>query len=93
MNHPDIIYVDEYGNIVPVDALKDKRECVEYRRKQEWISVEDRLPENAQYVLITYKQFSYDDSVVRLGWYCAFTDKWRHGGDLVNVIHWMPLPR
>ena len=33
MNHPDIIYVDEYGNIVPVDALVDKRECEIYIKK------------------------------------------------------------
>ena len=31
-SHTDIIYIDEYGNIVPVDALVDKRECVKYRR-------------------------------------------------------------
>ena len=84
-NNSDVYKYKDAKTIHPDCPLKDYKE-------QEWISVEDKLPDDAQYVLITYKQFSYDDSVVRLGWYCAFTDKWWHGDDLVNVIHWMPLP-
>jgi hypothetical protein len=50
-------------------------------RKQEWISVEDRLPEKYQDVLV-YRDYSFDiDFVMSEGRFC-----------IDGVTHWMPLP-
>ena len=56
-------------------------------RQGEWISVNDRLPENASDVLV------YTNAIY-IGWYDAHFNHWTvYGfGKAKNVTHWMPLP-
>lgn len=50
-----------------------------------WISVKDRLPEDASDVLIVWA-----DGVSEA---CYFDETWcRDGRRLLSVTHWMPLP-
>lgn len=62
-------------------------------RKQEWISVDERLPEDGVRVLV-----AHDDGIVRLGiskgGFPAVMSKSRLGQPfpLAEVTHWMPLP-
>ena len=66
--------------------------CNEGYRKQEWISVEDRLPEESVDVLVVVKignRVSVDTDRIYGG-------KWFNYGKLGHlqgyVTHWMPLP-
>ena len=58
----------------------------------EWISVEDRLPEDIQSVLVT------DGLEVTIGWWRSLKYEWDVSlydpGDVVDdtVTHWQPLP-
>ena len=59
-------------------------------RKQEWISVEERLPEVGEDVLL----YSKEDDKIDIGHYSImfrrfFLRKFEDG----NVTHWMPLPK
>ena len=58
-------------------------------RKQEWISVEDRLPETYDECLLLR-----DDEEIIIGWYHASAMEFVEGGIVVipKVTHWMPLP-
>ena len=65
---------------------------------QEWISVEDRLPEEGEYVLCVLKGFNYGGKIQVCKFVPAdkFTDKpyfehFRNG--FPSVTHWMPLPQ
>ncbi len=51
-----------------------------------WISVEDRLPEDYQDVLV-WEEHAGRDYV--LSWYAPFCGWWKETPD---VTHWMPLP-
>lgn len=64
---------------------------------QEWISVEDRLPEEGEYVLCVLKGFNYGGKIQVCKFVPAdkFKDKpyfehFRNG--FPPVTHWMPLP-
>ena len=61
---------------------------------QEWISVNDRLPENNQWALCFMKDKSFGTFRV-LQW--NYVDwRWNDGNewfDEKDVTHWMPLPR
>lgn len=67
-------------------------------RKQEWISVEDRLPENPKDVLCYYRfgRGDGDLGMMFVGTLCYFCfDKnphWQHSETGLVVTHWMPLP-
>ena len=62
-----------------------------------WISVEDRLPDNADRVLVSYRNFelkyniTYIDSYNGYGKWENF-DKW-YNKDVWKVTHWQPLPQ
>lgn len=62
-------------------------------RKQQWISVKDRLPEPAENVLIFT---DYHGGCVDIGRYVLQGNLpfWARGGTMIkdNVTHWMPLP-
>ena len=54
---------------------------------QEWISVEDRLPEDGDVVIIcTNKNFVYAGELIGDTWFLD-NDSWT-----ATVTHWMPLP-
>ena len=64
---------------------------------QEWISVDDRLPEEGEYVLCVLKGFNYGGKIQVCKFVPAdkFKDKpyfehFRNG--FPPVTHWMPLP-
>ena len=64
---------------------------------QEWISVDDRLPEEGEYVLCVLKGFNYGGKIQVCKFVPAdkFKDKpyfehFRNG--FPTVTHWMPLP-
>ena len=61
-----------------------------------WISVADRLPDNADRVLVSYRNFelkyniTYIDSYNGYGKWENF-DKW-YNKDVWKVTHWQPIP-
>lgn len=58
----------------------------------EWISVEDRLPENEKRVLIWYR---YKDSNIEkayVGEYIPFEKRWSNVLDDITILYWMPIP-
>ena len=57
-------------------------------RKQEWISVEDRLPKKHETVLVCSRGENY--SVISIDCLCS-SGKW-YDQD-TDVTHWMPLPQ
>ena len=54
--------------------------------KQEWISVEERLPDAQGHFLIVDKEGQMNTAFysLRFGWFSDFRKK--------NITHWMPLP-
>ena len=75
--------------------------CDEGYRKQEWISVDERLPDNRRVVLIACKGTTIGGAApIAIGSYCggfwliadadgtAYLTKYMH----IVVTHWMPLP-
>lgn len=58
-------------------------------RKQEWISVEDRLPEDYNKYLLLL-----DNGRITIGWYHECAMQFIEDGIVVvnRVTHWMPLP-
>ena len=63
---------------------------------QEWISVDDRLPEDMGDVLVT--AFWHETWGAQVGWYSQINKIWHiitPQGDVgwVKVSHWMPLPQ
>jgi cupin superfamily acireductone dioxygenase involved in methionine salvage len=68
-------------------------------RKQEWISVEERLPEEGGTYLIVLKEkyesekewrYHVDAASFIFDWDCIFHD-WDEGQE-IHITHWMPLP-
>lgn len=61
----------------------------------EWISVEDRLPEDENTVLCFYN-FGSHVEMSFIGTLCYFTfdstPHWQHESTGLHVTHWMPLP-
>ena len=55
----------------------------------EWISVEDRLPEDTKQVL-----FFWSNRWFELGYYDGneWHEWWYNGSICLDVTHWMPLP-
>ena len=59
---------------------------------QEWISIEDRLPEPWKQVLI-YSRHDFCESAVYIGIPGKWRVTWNHEMlDADSVTHWMPLP-
>lgn len=53
----------------------------------EWISVEERLPEDHGYVVVVHDGFSM------VGWYATRDEVWRSASMVpLKPTHWMPLP-
>jgi len=60
-------------------------------KNKEWISVEDRLPDDREVVIIFW---NYENKKrVTSGSYNSSNNYWQHGNATqLNVTHWMPLP-
>ena len=65
---------------------------------QEWISVDDRLPEEGEYVLCVLKGFNYGGKIQVCKFVPAdefknkpYFEHFRNG--FPSVTHWMPLPQ
>ena len=87
------VYDDWYGNSDIAEKLIANGVTV-----QEWISVNDRLPEEGEYVLCVLKGFNYGGKIQVCKFVPAdkFKDKpyfehFRNG--FPSVTHWMPLPQ
>lgn len=72
----------------------DKESCDHFKRKAEWISVEERLPKNQlARVLVFLKD---DDFTKPIGFNKIDTDRYIDGKWVrwsKYVTHWMPLPQ
>lgn len=69
-------YIEEFIDDTPtIEAVK-----------QEWISVEDRLPEQYSGVI------AYDGDAVGEAFYDGEDFMWTENEDFVFATHWMPLP-
>ena len=82
------VYDEWYSNDDIADKLISNGVTV-----QEWISVDDRLPEDGARVLVTH-----DDGVVRIGicrggFPAVMSKKHEKAFGLAEVTHWMPLPQ
>ena len=60
---------------------------------QEWISVDDRLPEPREQVLI-YSRYDFCESAFYIGVPGKWRVTWNHEMlDADSVTHWLPLPQ
>ena len=89
-----------------VDALAIAQHLITHGvTVREWISVDDRLPENGQEVFVAYV-FPFQNSLISKHFYSASIYYIDDGNGLVNrphfenegfhgmrVTHWMPLPQ
>lgn len=73
------------GFIVDFDNRSDaEKSCCEFKQKQEWISVDERLPDrDGKYLVYTSKGFIFTQY-----YYCTNAV----GFETWDVTHWMPLP-
>lgn len=56
-----------------------------------WIKVEDRLPDNTDYVLVYSPEHHLD--IVIADWWDKCPEWWDQGNVTIKgVTHWMPLP-
>lgn len=88
----------EHSAVLLSDVSKMMREWVERQPTltppNEWISVEERLPENGQIVLFHQKdgfiycaEYFAGNSIMSTGWFID-SDCW----EAEEATHWMPLP-
>ena len=64
-------------------------------RKQEWISVEERLPEKSGYYLICQKSPFWCEEIIQTARWHISSQRFRGaqaGCFMDDVTHWMPLP-
>ena len=92
LNH----YDKEHGNEDFIYGIETVLEYAENLQTtdvvQEWISVDDRLPETWKPVLI-YSRHDFCESAVYIGVPGKWRVTWNHEMlDADSVTHWMPLP-
>ena len=86
-----------FGIPVWQNAMEDVRIQHDVQPVNQWISVDDRLPESEKEVLVWYK-YTWDAGFTSYGfginvWY-SNTKQWRDGCLLkdIEVLYWQPLP-
>lgn len=92
------IYDDNYDITIHCESEEDQKRCVEILKSHSWIPVEDQLPENDDYILLSFENFD----IPLVGRYEPDEDgggKFYVGDDEENCISvdlfvnaWMPLP-
>lgn len=84
---------DEYASeayiVFPQAAVKTAF-MAGYKAAQEWISVEDELPENDCRVLSKWKNKKGDDKF-GINSYDQFDKKWQYEFDSIIITHWRPI--
>lgn len=58
----------------------------------EWISVNDRLPEEGEHVIACDKEKAVCEAMLSVDGKFCWSVFWGDWGDLMDVTHWMPLP-
>ena len=77
---------------IRIEAICKAVEALEKQATQEWISVDDRLPEPWKQVLI-YSRYDFCESAFYIGVPGKWRVTWNHEMlDADSVTHWMPLP-
>ena len=77
------------GEAIPADiVIEDIRSMPTLTPPNEWVSVEERLPEEKQRVIVRCERVG--TSVGWILWGGWMTDIGPHAGE---VTHWMPLPQ
>ena len=89
-------YLDDAKLYTDYDTMAQKLISRGYRRRSEWISVKDRLPERGQAVLCYRGDFRGDmmNTYVYLGsgnWEDDYG--YRGTAEHEGITHWMPLPK
>lgn len=89
----------EVGQTVSFTPTAYKEGCGANTRRDEWISVDDKLPEDGQDVLCYYEYYRYGNynriyRTIDRGYFISG----RFGGEPANgrkakVLFWMPLPK
>ena len=76
---------NECDRLVFAERLYDKN-----YREQEWISVDERLPESSDIDCLLF----LDNGRIGIGWYHVSAEVFVEGGiaTINTVTHWMPLP-
>lgn len=93
----DIVRQDKVALNLLEQVLYDIQHVPTLTPPNEWVSVEERLPEDADgMVLLTdgvAVQTGYRNQLVRMdGRSGVFVPKYRPSGGAMEVTHWMPLP-
>lgn len=90
----DIVKKDKVASELLEQVLYDIQHMPTLTPQNEWVSVEERLPENGQIVLFHQKdgfiycaEYFAGNALMSPGWFID-NDCW----DAKEVTHWMPLP-
>ena len=77
------------GNCSRCQRVAEDLYNIDYR-KQEWTSVDERLPESSDIECLLY----LDNGQITIGWYHVSAGAFVEGGiAVINIVtHWMPLP-
>ena len=76
-------------SMFPTDGFNDMTLLHREPEREKWISVEDRFPDNEDFVLVAYKVDPDIDLSVATDFYLAGLESWDSSP---IVTHWQPLP-
>lgn len=79
----------KYQDSIEIDVVID--EFNKILDKENWISIEDRLP-NAGDTVLAYVKHNYSDDGFRAYRVYEFDEYFLGMGNLCEVTHWQPLP-
>jgi len=95
MSEWNVNSVIEYP-MTAVAAIEGMEKVIERLQSQlaerEWISVDDRLPEDGEVVFVYCKENDRLECVPFVGQWPLVIINWETGDSTSPVTHWMPLP-